>query len=83
MEKPRIEQVLHAIDALYGNQSAEGKEAASKWLEDLQNSVGCLSLFCVFLVVSDVFGCRRVLRDACWLYSSVLQRKIIRCGRCL
>lgn len=40
MEKPSIEQVLQAVEALYSNQNAEGKEAASKWLEDLQNSVG-------------------------------------------
>ncbi|CAB3980536.1 transportin-3-like isoform X2 [Paramuricea clavata] len=39
MEKPRIEQVLQAIDALYNIQNAEGKEAASKWLENLQTSV--------------------------------------------
>ena len=48
MEKPQFEQVLHAIDALYGNQSAEGKEAASKWLEDLQNSVRSFLSFCPF-----------------------------------
>ncbi|XP_028408410.1 transportin-3-like [Dendronephthya gigantea] len=38
MEKPPMEQVLQAVEALYSNQSAEGKEAASKWLEDLQSS---------------------------------------------
>ncbi len=45
MEKPGIEQVLHAIDALYSTQNTDGKEAASKWLEDLQNSVGSLPSF--------------------------------------
>ena len=47
MEKPRIEQVLQVIDALYSTQNAGGKEDASKWLEGLQNSVRNFFKFCI------------------------------------
>lgn len=42
-----MEQVLQAIDALYSTEHTQGK-AASKWLEDLQNSV--LRNICCFPV---------------------------------
>ena len=77
MEKPRIEQVLQAIDALYNIQNAEGKEAASKWLENLQTSVGNLPVFCHCLLFSSYLGCRIEEYLACWLNSLVLLRLLM------
>ena len=50
MDKPSIEQVFQAIDALYTGQDATGKETASKWLEELQNSVWNLHLFYYYFI---------------------------------
>ena len=69
MEKPRFEQALHAIDALYGNQSAEGKEAASKWLEDLQNSVFAWE-------VADQLLTTRQNTTSCFIGAQTMRTKI-------
>ena len=39
MSQPTIENVYAAIDALYHSQKIEGKEEASKWLDQFQQSV--------------------------------------------
>ena len=42
MEKPALELVLQALDALYRNEDPAGKEKASQWLMQLQASVSVL-----------------------------------------
>ena len=42
MERPAIELVLHALDALYRNDDVAEKEKASQWLMQLQASVSVL-----------------------------------------
>ena len=39
MAQPTVANVYAAIDALYHTQQIEGKEAASKWLDQFQQSV--------------------------------------------
>jgi len=39
MERPSIEHVYQAVDALYHTQQVDGKEAASKWLNNFQQSL--------------------------------------------
>lgn len=50
MEKPRLEEVFRAIEALYSGQNSEGSKAASKWLGNLQNSVCFVMVifFCLY-----------------------------------
>ena len=42
MERPAIELVLQALDALYRNDDVSEKEKASQWLMQLQASVNVL-----------------------------------------
>ena len=39
MDKPSLETVCTAIDTLFHNQQVEGKDEASKWLDQFQHSV--------------------------------------------
>jgi len=51
MEAPTINHVYAAIDTLYHTEGVEGKEDASKWLDQFQRSVSkvVFTNFCFYL----------------------------------